>query len=54
MNKISRKILKYFSILHPRSIYKIIVHLYLITDELAGTRTQELINIIDEKNIVVI
>lgn len=40
---------KFISLLYPRNIYKILAFLYSNTDDLAGTRTEILISVIDNK-----
>ena len=49
MKRILRRVGRFLSIFYPRNIYKILVILYSITNDLSGTRTNELIKIIGDK-----
>jgi hypothetical protein len=50
MKRAIRRIINFISIFKPNSIYKIIVHLYLITNTKEANRTREIIRIIEKKD----
>ena len=50
MERILRRFGRFISIFYPRNVYKILLKLYSMTNELSGTRTDEIIKVIGDKN----
>ena len=49
MKRNLRRVGRFISIFYPRNIYKILAKLYSMTNDLSGTRTDEIIRIISDK-----